>query len=99
MSTLKVALAITLSTVGVGSGVAFGVASLAPENEAKVVEASSISSMAKLYRFTNNKNWDNVYVHVWGSSNASNNTSWPGNKLSQSKFEMIPSEFLHILLL
>ena len=86
MKGLKAVLGIALSVSGLGTAVALGAASVAPTNEVAKVEATSISSKAKLYRFTNNENWANVYVHAWGSSNSSSNTSWPGLQLTSYSF-------------
>ena len=62
MNPLKVGLAIALSTVGVGSGVAFGVANLAPVNEVQVAEATVTDGLYRMNVLTNSANWlqDNV---------------------------------------
>lgn len=75
--------AILATTLAIGVGV--GVASLANKKvEAEPVAAATPSSYAKIYRFTAPAEyWGNtVYVHAWGSSDSSKNTTWPGIDLS-----------------
>ena len=83
MNTLKVALAIALSTVGVGSGVAFGVASLTPENETKVVEAANnVTVYLDKADCSKIKQSGTTYCYYYGGSSSS--ADWPGNAMSSS---------------
>ena len=52
---------------------------------------------AKVYRFTNNDSWSNVYVHAWNTSDSSHNTAWPGIKLEDYYFnDQHPGEAVNI---
>ena len=70
---------ITLAAAGV-----FGVVSNKSSKKSEVVEAGNILSYSKIYRFTAPAEYwgGTVYVHAWGSSTSSNNTTWPGINLS-----------------
>lgn len=67
-----------------GVGTFAGIHAYKSAEPAEVVEAATPSSYSKIYRFTAPAEyWGNtVYVHAWGSSTSSNNTTWPGIDLS-----------------
>jgi len=69
MNPLKVGLAIALSTVGVGSGVAFGVANLAPANEVQQAQAANptFNKDTKIYLDVSACDWfvDGAKVGLW----------------------------------
>ena len=73
---------ILASTLAIGVGV--GVAALKQNRKVEQANADTPSSFAKIYRFTAPAEyWGNtVYVHAWGSSDASKNTNWPGIDIS-----------------
>ena len=76
---IKLVLGLTLAASG-----AFAVGSAVSNKKAEPVEAATLSSYSKIYRFTAPaNNWgDTCYVHIWGSSTTSNNTTWPGTNIS-----------------
>ena len=77
MNPLKVGLAIALSTVGVGSGVAFGVANLAPVNEVQMAEAVGEYAV----RFTKPNDWGTVFAYAW-NNDSDKNANWPGQQMT-----------------
>ena len=83
MNPLKVGLAIALSTVGVGSGVAFGVANLAPVNEVQQVEAANnVTVYLDKADCSKLKQSGTTYCYYYGGSSSS--ASWPGNAMTSS---------------
>ena len=69
-------------------GVGLGVSALDKNSEevapVEKVEAASVSSYAKIYRFTAPAEYwgGTVYVHAWGSKTSSKDTTWPGINIS-----------------
>ena len=76
---VKLLVGLTLAASG-----AFAVGNNLSHKKAESVDASSISSYSKIYRFTAPAEYwgSTVYVHAWGSGTSSNNTTWPGIDLS-----------------
>lgn len=74
---------LTLASV-VALGVGFVLGARQSSESVKSVDAATPSSYSKIYRFTAPAEyWGNtVYVHAWGSSDSSKNTTWPGIDLS-----------------
>ena len=80
----KIRLLTMLSAFTLAAAGALGLANLKENNKVEFAEAATPASYAKIYRFTAPAEyWGNtVYVHAWGSSTSSNNTTWPGIDIS-----------------